>query len=124
MQKLILTVTLFFGLVVFVSAQDATLVWNGHKHDEKVDTSCFRYPVKGNKNGMAVEVTQFRISFSNSKNEHFSYTVEGDMLTKEVIAKLKSLPDKSITLYFNDVKGLGSTGLSYYTFNGKVYLEK
>lgn len=124
MQKFILTLVLCCGFFSISFAQDAILVWNGHKNDEKVDTSCFRKPIKGDKNGMDVEVTQFRISFSNSKNEHFSFTIHGDKLTDEVTRKIISLPDKSLTLYFNDIKGLGSTGLSYYTFNGKVVLEK
>lgn len=124
MQKIILTLILCYGFFSFSFAQDAVLIWNGHKNDEKVDTSCFRKPIKGDKNGMDVEVTQFRISFSNNKNEHFSYTINGDKITDEVIQKIMSIPDKSLTLYFNDIKGLGATGLSYYTFNGKVVLIK
>jgi len=100
-----------------------TLTWCGHENGTTVDTSCFRQPLKGNKGGADVDVVSFKVSF-HSQGTDYTFESKTNRLSADIIEKILALPEAEIKLYFNDIRGMASTGLSYHTFNGSFTLTK
>jgi hypothetical protein len=112
----------FFFLVLSGFGQ-SSMTWCDKESGATIDTSCFRQPLKGMKNGTGIDVVSFKLAFT-SEGTNYNFEGKTDRLTDEMIKKIMSVPENELVLFFNDVKGMASSGLSFHSFNGSYTLIK